>query len=94
VLAPTPPEKLVDAEGRPYFLWDCDVSLDELRVFLASTDAEERAYWTAKVMRQAKPDDALVLIPLDAMRTQWPRIERFLGRSKPFWAWILERLTA
>jgi len=25
VLAPTPPERIVDAKGRPYFLWDEDL---------------------------------------------------------------------
>jgi hypothetical protein len=30
VLAPTPPERLMDAEGRPYFPWDEDPTLDGL----------------------------------------------------------------
>jgi hypothetical protein len=29
MLAPTPRERLVDAHGRPYFLWDVDMTLDE-----------------------------------------------------------------
>ncbi|OGQ09694.1 MAG: hypothetical protein A2138_09550 [Deltaproteobacteria bacterium RBG_16_71_12] len=92
VLAPTPHDQLLDAEGRPYFLWDCDVTLDQLRRFLGSADRAERAYWTAKVMRQAKPDDALVLIPPAAMKEQWALIERYLGTTRPMWAWLLDRL--
>jgi len=93
VLAPTPPDKLVDENGRPYFLWDCDVTLELLRTLLTSDDREERAYWAGKVMRQAKPDDALILISPAQMRALWPDLERFLGKTKPFWAWLLERLS-
>lgn len=92
MLAPTPPDKLVDDQGRPYFLWDCQVTLAELLRYLASADAAERAYWTAKVMRQAKPDDAMTLIPVASMRDQWVRLEPFLGRTRPFWTFILDRL--
>jgi len=47
VLAPTPPERLVDANGRPYFLWDEDLTLDAFRCRLADPDPEVRAYYLA-----------------------------------------------
>lgn len=31
MLNPTPAERMVDKQGYPYFLWDCDMTLDELR---------------------------------------------------------------
>ena len=31
MLMPTPPHLLLDREGRPYFLWDIDMTLDELK---------------------------------------------------------------
>jgi hypothetical protein len=34
VLAPTPPDRMTDASGRPYFLWDDDMSLDSFRANL------------------------------------------------------------
>ena len=71
----------------------CAVTLDELRHYLDSDDLDERAYWVGKVMRQAKPDDALVLVRPADMRGLWPRLERFLGTTKPFWAWLLPRLS-
>jgi hypothetical protein len=89
MLCPTEPARLCDAQGRPYFLWDCDVTLAELRRHLAAPDDDERSYWIAKVMRQAKPDDAIVLAGTAEMRRLWPRIERALGRSRDFWAWYL-----
>ena len=90
MLCPTPEGKLCDAQGRPYFLWDCDVTLEAFRGHLASSDDERRAYWLAKLMRQAKPDDAIVIAGLDEMRRLWPRIEHSLGRQRAFWAWYLD----
>jgi hypothetical protein len=90
MLCPTPAATLCDAQGRPYFLWDCDVTLDSLREHLAAPDDDRRAYWLAKLMRQAKPDDAIVIAGLDEMRRLWPRIERSLGKQSAFWTWYLE----
>lgn len=67
------------------------MTLDELRVMLRSDDLDERAYWIGKVMRQAKPDDALVLVETAEMRALWPRIERYLGDKRAFWLWLLEK---
>ncbi len=90
MLHPTPPDRLCDVRQRPYFLWDCDVTLPALRGFLASRDEDQRTYWVAKVMRQAKPDDALVIVGADEMRRLWSRIAATLGHSRGFWEWYLE----
>jgi hypothetical protein len=31
MLNPTPKDKLLDSQGRPYFLWDCDMTLEEFQ---------------------------------------------------------------
>jgi hypothetical protein len=90
VLNPTPPERMVDARGRPYFLWDVETTLDEFRAMIAGEDREVRAYLIAKLMRQAKPDDVFQFVTLQDIRAEWSRIERHLGRSRAFWSWILE----
>lgn len=90
MLAPTPPDRLCDAQHRPYFLWDCDVTLPQLGRYLMSTDDDQRTYWAAKVMRQAKPDDAIVIIGTNEMRRLWSRIAPLLGRTREFWQWYLD----
>jgi hypothetical protein len=89
VLSQTPLQRLVDAQGRPYFLWDCEMTLAELKTRLNDPDPDVRAYLLGKVMRQAKPDDALALVTLREITDLWPRIERHLGRSRAFWRWLL-----
>lgn len=90
-LAPTPPDRLTDARGRPYFLWDEDMTLDEFRRRLQDPDPDVRAYFLGKLMRQAKPDDVFSFVTLDELREELDAVEPYLGRTKPFWRWLLEQ---
>jgi hypothetical protein len=90
-LALTTPDRLVDGRGRPYFLWDEDMTLDEFRARLRDSDAAVRAYFLGKLMRQAKPDDVFAFVSLREVQEQLPAVEPYLGRSRPFWLWLLER---
>jgi len=94
MLAPTPRDSLVDAHGRPYFLWDSDMTLAELEAGLASADAEVSAYLAGKVLRQAKPDDALSFVSLATLDARWSEIARYLGDKREFWAWLLAQWKA
>lgn len=88
LLNPTPPELLVDREGRPYFLWDMDMPLDAFRARLADPDEDVRAYFIGKLMRQAKPDDVFSFVSPRAIRASWERVERHLGQTRAFWTWL------
>jgi hypothetical protein len=89
LMNPTPLERLVDAEGRPYFLWDCDMTLDSFKERIRSGSRTERAYLLGKLMRQAKPDDVFQFTSLADIREHWMDLERYLGRTRPFWTWLL-----
>ena len=86
----TPVELLTDRDGRPYFLWDCDLTLEQFQDRLRDPDPDIRAYFLAKLMRQARPDDVFRFISLADVESAWPRLTRYLGRSRPFWNWLLE----
>ena len=89
ILAPTPLERLVDAQGRPYFLWDLDMTLDEFKRQLREGDLTTRAYLTGKLMRQARPDDVFTFVTVSEIARLWPDLERYLGRTREFWKWLL-----
>ena len=80
---------MLDRLGRPYFLWDCDLTLAEFERRLADADPEVRAYFVGKLMRQAKPDDVLQFVTAATIRELWPHLERYLGGSREFWTWLL-----
>ena len=90
ILNPTPPDRLTDQHGRPYFLWDSDMTLDQFRAALSHQDADVRAYFLGKLMRQAKPDDVFTFASTADIRFLWPKLQRYLGRSQAFWLWLIE----
>ena len=91
VLNPTAPDRMVDPSGRPYFLWDADMTLDQFRAGLRDEDPDVRAYLVGKLMRQAKPDDVFAFVRVTDIVELWPRLERHLGRTVSMWRWLLER---
>ena len=82
VLAPTPPERMIDAKGRPYFLWDEDITLDVFRSRLADPDPEVRAYYLGKLMRQAKPDDVFTFATLRDIVELFPLLVRYPAAAR------------
>lgn len=91
MFAPTPSERMLDPQGRPYFLWDVDMTLEEFERRLNGGDAAQREYLVAKLMRQAKPDDVLQFVTAQQLADLWPSVERYLGKSRAFWDWLLEQ---
>lgn len=90
MLNPTPPERLTDPQGHPYFLWDSAMTLDEFRRGLQDPNLEVRAYLVGKLMRQAKPDDVFTFVSTREIRALWLRLQRYLGQSREFWTWLLD----
>jgi hypothetical protein len=90
LLNPTPPERMCDAHGRPYFLWDVDIDIERFRQLVKSDDADVRAHFIAKLMRQAKPDDTFQFVTLADVVRDWKKIEPQLGRKRELWTWVLQ----
>lgn len=86
----TPPEALTDPQGRPYFLWDMEMSLSDFREALEDPDPDVRAYFLGKLMRQAKPDDVFQFVTLAEVRADWDRVRPYLGQSRAMWTFLLD----
>ncbi|MEQ1893571.1 MAG: hypothetical protein ABL998_13590 [Planctomycetota bacterium] len=84
-------EKMVDAQGRPYFLWDVDMTLVRFEELLRDPNAGTRAAAIGKLMRQARPDDVFTFVSAAEIRAEWPRIEVHLGKTREFWVWLLAK---
>ena len=92
MLNPIPANKLCDRNGRPYFLWDVETTLDEFRLQLVDPDPDVRAHAMGKLMRQARPDDALTLLSLAQIRAEWERVRPYLGNRRAFREWLIPEL--
>ncbi len=88
-LPPTTPE-LHNPAHQPYFLWWTNDTVADLRAHLASHDPEERAYWLGALLREANSRDVWLFTTVARIREDWPKVLRYLGRSRSMWAWLLE----
>jgi len=89
ILHPTPRDKMLDAKGRPYFLWDVDMTLEEFEGLLRDPSPTMRSLALAKLMRQAKPDDVFTFVTRREIRELWPDLRNRLGRTRDLWEWLL-----
>jgi hypothetical protein len=87
---PPTTDSLLDDDARPYFLWWTDATVGQLKQRLLSADPEERAYWMAALLREANTRDVWLFVTPEKVRDLWPRLIRYLGRSRQMWAWLLE----
>jgi hypothetical protein len=87
---PLTTESLLDDSARPYFLWWTDATVGQLKERLLSPDLEERAYWMGALLREANSRDIWLFVTSDEIRELWPRLIRYLGRSRQMWAWLLK----
>ena len=76
--------------ARPYFLWDEDVSIDELRATLAGPDGPVRDRLLGKMLREARDLDVWAFVRPAEVARVLDRLARRLGRRHRFWKFLIE----
>lgn len=80
---------MTDASKRPYFLWDEDITIGELRERLERGSDYERTRLLAKLLREARDIDVWHFVtPLDVAK-RLPSLGRRLGRRRAFWQFLI-----
>ena len=75
---------------RPYFLWDEDVSIDELHAILAGPDGARRDQLLGKMLREARDLDVWCFVRPADVASSLDRLRRRLGRRHAFWTFLIE----
>lgn len=81
---------LQDPETRPWFLWDEDLSVRELREILATESHPRWVELAAKIMREARDDQVWLFLPLSRAVARYQDIAPRLGRRRAFWDYLLQ----
>ena len=82
---------LRDPDARPYFLWDeRHTTVQTFREALTHADANEKARLLGKLMREARDEDVWLFTTVAEVRALMPKIDRYLGRRRAFWRYLLE----
>ena len=77
-------------ELRPYFLWDEDVSSDELRTILAGPDSHRRDQLMGKILREARDIDVWTFVSPKEVARVLPLLGRRLGSRRRFWEFLIQ----
>ena len=77
-------------DARPYFFWDEDLSIAELRQRLAGPDRRERLRLLAKMLREARDLDVWVFVTPQEVAEALPEIAAQLGRRRRFWEFLIQ----
>jgi hypothetical protein len=77
-------------ESIPYFLWDEPMTVRELRDRLERSEAD-RIRLLGKILREARENDVWQFTTVEEVVRRWDQLERFLGRRKDFWQFLLSR---
>jgi hypothetical protein len=81
---------LTREELRPYFLWDEDISIAELRARLHGEPGWERDRLFGKMLREARDLDVWAFVAPADVAEILPRLGRRLGRRAAFWNFLIE----
>jgi hypothetical protein len=74
-----------ESTDRPDFLWDEPLLRDDLKKILAGDNAEERLYYAAKIMREARFEEVWEYLSPAFLAANWDKLHSRLGRKKRFW---------
>src|SRR4051812_31065414 len=81
---------LSEGSKRPYFLWDEDISIDELRKLLRSGSAFKRDRLLGKMLREARDIDVWGFVTPEEVARALPSIGRRVGRRLGFWTFLID----
>lgn len=76
----------------PYFNWDVPVTNADVRRSLRDGAEDEKRFWIARIMREARYDDVWKYLSLRRdVLPRWPLLARLLGRRRAFWEFLIDR---
>jgi hypothetical protein len=77
-------------DRRPYFLWDEDVSIGELRAALDGPAGPARDRLLGKMLREARDLDVWHFVRPADVATALDRLRPRIGRRYPFWRFLID----
>ena len=77
-------------DSRPYFLWDEDVSIAELKTVMIAGPEPERLRLLGKMLREARDIDVWQFVSPEEVARALPKLGRRLGRRRSFWEFLIQ----
>ncbi|OGS37142.1 MAG: hypothetical protein A2293_15800 [Elusimicrobia bacterium RIFOXYB2_FULL_49_7] len=81
--------EIEEENGRPYFLWDDQLTWHQLRHILNMPNHPQFAYYLGKTLREANYGDVWRLVSLQTVLSHFKEASPFLGRQRNFWLFLI-----
>ena len=76
---------------RPYFIWDYDLSEEDVRVILRGDNEYEKVQMMVRIMESAHWEDIWKYLTLAQIKEYWPEIQRRMRKEiREAWSWAFE----
>jgi hypothetical protein len=75
----------------PYFLWDSQMTIGELKQALQRADRVTTDELIARILREANSRDVWLFLEWSQIEEAWPRVQHRLGRARQVWQMLLDR---
>ena len=84
-------ERAEQARKRPYFIWDYDLTEEDVRAILRGDNEYEKLWVMVRILESARWADIWRYLALADVRRYWPKLYRRMRREvRDVWAWALE----
>jgi hypothetical protein len=81
---------LSEGSKRPYFLWDEDGSIDELKAVMRNGPESDRLRLLGKMLRESRDIDVWTFVSPEEVARALPELGRRLGRRRAFWEFLIK----
>ncbi len=79
------------AVNRPYFIWDYDLTEEDVRAILRGDNEYEKIQMMVRILESARWDDIWRYLTLAQVKRYWPQLQRRMRvQVRDAWAWALE----
>lgn len=82
--------EMTELDKRPYFMWDEDISIQELKQKLHEGSTWDRERLMGKMLREARDVDVWHFVTPKEVARMLPVIERRIGRRLGFWQFLIQ----
>ena len=79
------------AEQRPYFLWDYEIDVAEVRHIIRAGSPTEKAWIITRILEYAKWEDIWKYLTVADIRESFERLRFRRPQDRDLWAYALER---
>lgn len=84
-------ERARRAAQRPYFIWDYDLTEEDVRAILRGDNEYEKVQMMVRILESARWEDIWHYLTLAEVRRYWPQVYRWMRREvRDVWSWAME----